>query len=124
MDWLRRHPASRLFTTSVTEAELRFGLELLPDGRRRQTMGAVLDAIFEQDFTDRVLPFDRPAARLYARIAAQRRAAGRPISQADAMIAAIAGSHDAVVATRNIPDFAGCGIALVDPWAPDVGPPT
>jgi predicted nucleic acid-binding protein len=78
--------------------------------------------MLDQDFRDRILPFDRAAARAYAAIAAERRAAGRPISQFDCQIAAIARTHEAAVATRNRRDFEGCGIDVVDPWQePAVG---
>ena len=78
-------------------------------------VGEFMD-ILEEDFRDRILAFDRAAARVYATISAKRRAAGRPISQFDCQIAAIAGAHGAAVATRNTADFAGCGIAVIDPW--------
>jgi predicted nucleic acid-binding protein len=72
--------------------------------------------LLDEDFRDRILPFDRPAARAYATIAAERRAAGRPISQFDCQIAAIARAREATVATRNTSDYEGCGIELIDPW--------
>ena len=72
--------------------------------------------MFAQDFAGRILPFDEDAARAYATIVASRNAAGRPISQLDAMIAAIARTHRATVATRNTGDFEHCGLQLVDPW--------
>lgn len=72
--------------------------------------------MLDEDFRDRILPFDREAARAYAAIAAERRAAGRPISQFDCQIAAIARAQGASVATRNIGDYEGCGVAVIDPW--------
>ena len=78
-------------------------------------IGALL-AMLEEDFRDRILPFDRSAARAYAAIAAERRAAGRPISQFDCQIAAIARARAASVATRNTDDYDGCGIEVIDPW--------
>ena len=69
-----------------------------------------------EDFAGRLLAFDSPAARSYALIAAARRAAGQPIAQADGQIAATAYAHGAAVATRNVADFLGCGIAVIDPW--------
>ncbi len=69
-----------------------------------------------EDFAGRLLPFDSPAARSYALIAAARRAAGQPIAEADCQIAAIAHAHGAAVATRNVADFLGCGVAVIDPW--------
>jgi predicted nucleic acid-binding protein len=69
-----------------------------------------------ENFGGRILPFDSPAAVAFAEIAATRRQAGRPISQADAQIAAIARSRGAALATRNVPDFEGCGVEIVNPW--------
>jgi predicted nucleic acid-binding protein len=117
--WLASRDASMLFFTTVGEAELRHGIALLPAGRRRQALGDAVDAILDQDLRDRILPFDRAAARAYARIAATRRAAGRPISQFDCQIVAIASAHGAAVATRNVADYLGCGVSIIDPWQSD-----
>lgn len=105
-----------MFTTTVTEAEILYGLRLLPDGRRRRELEAAILPIFSEDFSGRVLPFDRDAADFYATIATGRRKAGRPISQFDAQIAAIALSRGASLATRNIPDFEEIGLHLINPW--------
>lgn len=114
--WLATQDAASVYFTAVGEAELRHGVAILAPGRRRTALGAVIDGMLDEDFRDRILPFDRAAARAYATIAAERRAAGRPISQFDCQIAAIARAHGASVATRNTNDFAGCGIAVIDPW--------
>jgi len=116
--WMAAQPALGLFTTTVTEAEILFGLALLAPGQRRAAFEQAVEAMFAEDFAGRVLPFDRAAAAAFAEIAAVRRLAGRPISQADAQIAAIARSRGAAVATRNVKDFEGCGVVVVDPWAP------
>lgn len=113
---MARQWRASLFTTSITQAEIYLGIQLLPAGRRRDGLSAAVQAIFDQDFAGRVLAFDGDAAGAYAEISAQRRQAGRPISQADAMIAALARSRGATLATR-LRDFDACGIALVDPWA-------
>jgi predicted nucleic acid-binding protein len=114
--WLGGQPVNGAFISAITEAELRYGLALLPEGQRRRRLLAQAEAMLTEDFAGRILPFDSPAAVVYARIAADRRFAGRPISQPDAQIAAIAVSRGAAVATRNVADFEGCGITLVDPW--------
>ena len=113
LEWMRSEPASALFTTAITESELLYGIALLPEGRRRQSLESVVDLM---DLAGRVLPFDSVAAREFADIAASRRRAGRPISEADARIAAIARSRAAALATRNVADFAGCRLVLSDPW--------
>jgi toxin FitB len=112
--WMRAQPMSALFTTTITEAELFYGIALLPDSKRRRALEAAVSLIFAEDLAGRVLPFDSAAAREYAGIAAARRHAGRPI--AEAQIAAIARSRGAAVATRNGEDFAGCGVTIVSPW--------
>jgi len=116
LEWMRSEPASALFTTAITESEMLYGIALLPQGARRKSLESVVDLIFAQDLAGRVLPFDSAAAREFADIAASRRRAGRPISEADARIAAIARSRGAAVATRNVGDFAGCQLELIDPW--------
>jgi len=93
-----------------------YGVETLPPGKRRQHLAQVVEEIFAEDFAGRVLPFDQESAREFAKIVASRKAAGRPISQFDAMIAAIARSQSAAVATRNTGDFEHCGIRLMNPW--------
>ncbi|NBC31455.1 MAG: PIN domain-containing protein [Alphaproteobacteria bacterium] len=114
--WVRHQAARVLFLSAVTEAELRTGAAMLPDGKRRQRLLIEIDAMIVEDFAGRVLPFDSAAAKAYAEIAASRRAAGRPVHQADCQIAAIARSSGADIATRNVEDFQGCGIGIVNPW--------
>lgn len=114
--WLAAQPDASLFISAITEAELRYGAALLPSGKRRSALTAEIDGMLEEDFDGRILPFDRLAAQAFAAIAADRRQAGRPISQADAQIAAIARSRGASLATRNVPDFDGCGVEVINPW--------
>ena len=114
--WLTDQPDASVFISAITEAELRYGVALLPTGKRRSTLAAVIEDMLGEDFTGRILPFDSAAAVAFAEIAANRRQAGRPIAQADAQIAAIARSRGAALETRNVPDFEGCGIELVNPW--------
>ena len=114
--WIAGRPASLLYTTCVTQAEILFGLALLPEGRRRDGLMAAVDLMFVEDFGGRILPFDSAAAQAFASIAADRRWAGRPTGTFDAQIAAIARSRGAVLATRNVTDFQECGLVLVNPW--------
>jgi hypothetical protein len=116
LGWLAAQQPLSVFTTSVTEAEVLYGVETLPPGRRRLRLLAAVEKMFAEEFAGRILPFDEDAARAFARIVAARDAAGHPISQFDAMIAAIARSYRAAVATRNTADFQGCDIDVVNPW--------
>ena len=115
--WLAGQPAASVFISAITEAELRYGLALMPPGKRRSALAVEIENMLGEDFSGRILPFDSPAAVAFAEIAAERRQAGRPISQADAQIAAIARSRGAALATRNVPDFEGCGVEIINPWS-------
>src|SRR6266581_4302185 len=92
ISWVGSQPASTLYTTSITQAEILHGVMLLPSGKRRIAIAAAADAMFSDDFGGRILAFGSDAAHPYARIATARRRAGHPISQFDAQIAAIAQS--------------------------------
>lgn len=116
LNWFSTQDPSTLYLSAVTEAELRTGIAILPAGQRREVLKVALDATIAEDFEGRILPFDTDAAKTYAEIASMRRAAGRPIADADCQIAAIARAAGAVVATRNLRDFEGCGVDLVNPW--------
>jgi predicted nucleic acid-binding protein len=116
LEWMRAHSRTALFTTAITEAEIHFGLALLPTGRRRNALEVAVALIFEAELSGRVLPFDGAAAREYAVLAANRQRAGRPMSQADAQIAAIVRSRGATLATRNVADFDNCSFEVIDPW--------
>lgn len=114
--WTARQPAVSLYVTTITQAEILHGIHLLPKGKRRTALESAAAAMFTEDLGGRILPFGSEATLPYAEIASARRRAGRPISHFDAQIAAIARAHGAAVATRNIDDFAGCGVDLIDPW--------
>ena len=116
MAWVGSLSGSDMFTTAVTRGELLFGLHCMPAGRRRSDLLQQLTALFEQKLVGHVLPYDGDAADAHAGLAALRRAQGRPVAQSDAMIAGIARSRGATLATRNVRDFEGCGIMVVDPW--------
>ena len=116
LGWIATQPASALYTTSITEAEILHGLALLPAGKRRNALESAAEAMLSEDFAGRILPFGSDAAHAYARIAADRRRAGRPISHFDAQIAAIARSAGAAIATRNVTDYDRCGVKILNPW--------
>jgi toxin FitB len=116
VQWVGAQPSVQLFTTAITVAEVFYGIELLPKSRRREGLLATAETMFLEDFAGRILAFDNDAARTFASIAARRWAMGRPISHADAQIAAIVQIHNATFATRNVGDFESCGIPVFDPW--------
>jgi predicted nucleic acid-binding protein len=116
LDWWSQQQTGELFTSAVSEAEILYGIELLPKGKRRDRLLAEAEAMFSEDFAGRILPFDEEAARVFAEIAAGRRTQGRAIAEFDAQIAAIARTHRAALATRNTTDFEACGVRLVNPW--------
>jgi predicted nucleic acid-binding protein len=115
--WLASLPHSRIFTTSVSQAEILFGLEIMPHGRKRDALYDAAAAMFREKFLDHVLAFDGDASHIFATIASARRKAGQPIGQFDCQIAAIARSHGAAIATRDLRDFADCGVELIDPFS-------
>jgi predicted nucleic acid-binding protein len=115
--WMANQQASALFITATTLAELLYGIELKPMGKSRTALNAIMESILEQNFLDRILPFDADAARTFALIMSARRKSGRPMAQMDGQIAAIARSRGAQVATRDTPGFELCGVTLIDPWA-------
>ena len=114
--WVRARDRRELRMTSITLAEIRYGIARLPDGRRKQILLDTANDIFRA-FSDQVLPVDEAAAEHYAVIARTRERAGKPIAGFDALIAAVCRSRSAALATRNLPDFEGTGIEVIDPWA-------
>ena len=102
--------------TVITVAEIRFGVAALPRGARQRRLREAAERMFTALGPSRILPFDEPASAAYAEIASARRAAGQPISQFDAMIAAVCAVHGATLLTRNVKDFAGTGVHVQDPW--------
>jgi hypothetical protein len=113
--WIARQNAEDLFTTAITQAEILLGVAILPDGKRKQDLSTAARQILAL-FMGRILAFDSAAAGLFAEIVAERRRTGRPISAFDAQIAAMARARGMTLATRNVADFDGIGIPVVDPW--------
>lgn len=114
--WIGKQKATDLFITALTKAEILYGLEILPEGKRRNALKQAATSMFDVDFSRRILPFDRDAAQQFATITAKRKKIGRPISQIDAQIAAVALYHNSTLATRNVSDFEECGIEIINPW--------
>lgn len=113
--WLNAQSADTLHVSSVTLAELLFGLGVPTEGRRKARLTSALERL-RALFSGRVVPFDEPAARLFADMAVRARAAGRPLAAADGYIAASAAARGLAVATRNVQDFSETGVDVVDPW--------
>ena len=116
MSWLDRQPAESIWITSITLFEARFGLALLPSGRRRQRLESEFDRLLREDLENRVLDFDSAAAAEAATLAAARQKGGRPVDMRDTQIAGIALARHATLATRNVRHFADLEISIVDPW--------
>jgi predicted nucleic acid-binding protein len=116
--WLDEQVAETLYLSSVTIAELLFGIGALPAGRRKDRLTEALDGVMEL-FADRVLPFDIAAARHYADLAVKARAAGKGFPTPDGYIAAIAASRGFAVATRDTSAFDAAGVAVIIPWNVD-----
>jgi len=114
--WIAEQNASELVLTAISEAELRYGVAIVPPGRRRNELEAAMTRWLEVGFSGRILPFDSAAARHYADIASGRRRVGWPMGEADCQIAAICRSRGAALVTRNIRDFKDTGIETIDPW--------
>lgn len=117
--WVGRQPREEIFTSSIVQSEILYGVASLPEGRRKAGLAEAAAAMFHDEFAGRVLAYDHRTAVHYADIVIIRRSVGRPIEAFDAMIAATARAHSIPVATRNIPDFVDCGIHLIDPWDED-----
>jgi len=116
-EWFEAQDRGQLYVTTISQAEALFGLVIMPLGQKRSELQMTMTATFNIDYRGRILPFDSAAAIEFADIVAARRRAGKPMDNMDAQIAAIARAHGAALATRDVADFEGCGIALINPWA-------
>ncbi|WP_221188902.1 type II toxin-antitoxin system VapC family toxin [Limimaricola variabilis] len=118
MDWLNAQDPTNLYLSAITAAELIFGVQAIPDDKRRDRLMVAVMAILEKDFSGRILPFDDAAARIYGTQVAATRQKGYAISIADGQIAAVALSRPgAMVATRTPMPFMALGADVLDPWA-------
>jgi len=115
--WMAGQPASALYVTSISQAEILYGIGLMAESKRRRTLAEQAQAMFAEDFAGRILSFDPAAAPSYAAIAGQRRLSGNPIAAMDGMIVAIAHAHGAAVATRDR-GLNDCGVPIINLWGP------
>ena len=114
--WLDQQEVTRLFITTITIAEISYGIKVLPEGSRRDSLENAFNNVIKEAFEHRVLAFDAVAAFLYGKIMSHRKKLGRPLSILDGQIAAIALAHGKIVATRNTRDFMNCKLELMDPF--------
>lgn len=117
VNWIQEQVSSDLFITTITIAEIAYGLQSLPHGNRQKN----LEALFYKTITilfqpNKILSFDTPAAEIYGRLMAHRKALGKPMTVCDGQIASITQAHQAILATRNIKDFVDCHLELVNPF--------
>lgn len=117
VDWLDRQDATAVAISAITVAEILYGIERLPDGRRKRSFAAMAAGMFEEDFAGRILPFNSEAAVHYAEQVAASERGGKQVHMADAQIAAICIKYGAVLATRNIKDFETLSVETLNPWA-------
>jgi toxin FitB len=115
-NWVLTQLRENIFITSITKAEILYGIAILPDGKRKEALSESARSMFAEEFIEQIIPFDSKAAECFAEIMANRRKLGKPISQADAQIAAICLANNAAIATRNIDDFTDCQIKIINPW--------
>jgi len=116
LHWFSSQSADDLHITAITMSEILYGIELISTARRRETVRAAAEKMFEAVFADRILTFEDRAARAFSQIASSRRRQGKPMADFDAQIAAITRVHSATLATKNPYAFEGCGVRLVNPW--------
>ncbi len=115
--WLDRQSPATLYVTTISQAELLAGVSALPAGRRRTELRKLIDKEIGVLFADRVLPFGERSAEAYAQVVPAANAAGNPIDFADAAIGAIAIEHNYILATRNVADFKGTSVKLLNLWS-------
>lgn len=114
--WLSKQRLSNLALTSITIAEVQRGLERLPVGKKRRRLEDSFELFFADAFNNRIYSFDEESAYIYAKLTSQREKSGLHSDAVDMMIAAIAKVQKTSIATRNVSDFEGCGIKLINPW--------
>jgi toxin FitB len=116
VSWLNGQDTSALFLTTINVAEIRYGLRIMPPGKRRLRLEQGFERVLTEAFTGRILAFDEEAARLYGEVMGRRKEIGRPLAVLDGQIAAIARVNGFAVATRNVRDFLDCGVEILNPF--------
>lgn len=116
VSWIDQQQAAHLFITTISIAEIAYGIRVLPEGSRRNALEEAFNKALSEAFKHRILPFEESAAHLYGKIMSRRKEMGRPLSILDGQIAAIARAHNLTIATRNIRDFVECELELINPF--------
>jgi predicted nucleic acid-binding protein len=116
VDWLNRQETATLYLSTITLAEIGYGLHAMPDGKRRRYLEDRIEEFIAEGFDQRILGFDVVAARAYGELMGRRKNLGRPMSILDGQIASIARANHFAVATRNVDDFEECGVSLINPF--------
>lgn len=116
IEWLNRQETVTLYLSTITIAEIGYGLWNLPEGKRRRSLEERFKKFVAEGFEQRILDFNKPAAHLYAEVMGRRKAMGRPLAVLDGQIASIARANDLAIATRNVRDFEECGLEIVNPF--------
>ncbi len=114
--WLAEQDGLSVYITAITQAEILYGIEMLPAGKKRSRLHAAVVQLFADEFHSRILSFDSESALVYSKIVAKRAQLGRPISQFDALIASVCQARNATLATRNFRDFEDWGLRIINPW--------
>jgi predicted nucleic acid-binding protein len=116
VSWLNGEETSTLFLTTITIGEIRYGLRIMPQGKRRLQLEQGFERIVAEAFAGRILSFDEEAARHYGEVMGKRKEIGRPLSVQEGQIASIARANGCAIATRNIRDFVECGVEILNPF--------
>lgn len=116
IEWLNRQATVTLYLSTITIAEIGYGMRVMPDGKRRRSLEERFEKFVAEGFEQRILDFDLPAARRYAEVMGHRKEIGQPLGVPDGQIASIARAHGFAVATRNVGDFEECGLELINPF--------
>lgn len=116
LKWIDKQEITQMFISTVTLAEISYGLHVLPEGKRRENLELAFNNAVLEAFSGRILPFDELSAYTYGKIMGHRKKQGQPLGMPDGQIAAIALTHNAIVATRNVRDFIHCGLQLINPF--------
>jgi predicted nucleic acid-binding protein len=114
--WLDKQDVMQLFVSTITIAEISYGISVLPDGQRKRSIEDSFNKALNEAFKHRILSFDENAAHSYGKIMGHRKMLGRPMSIPDGQIAAIALTHNFSIATRNVRDFMDCEVGIINPF--------